>query len=61
MKWLEDMKSGHKVALAGIVAILLIELSANAKETRITKGDMSIEYISNNEEDEDEDSSEEPE
>ena len=61
MKWFEDMKSGHKVALAGIGAILLIALSANAKETRITKGDMSIEYISNNEEDEDEDSSEEPE
>lgn len=61
MKWFEDMKSGHKVALAGIGAILLIALSVNAKETRITKGDMSIEYISNNEEDEDEDSSEEPE
>ena len=61
MKWFEDMKSGHKVAFAGIGAILLIVFSVNAKETRITKGDMSIEYISNNEEDEDEDSSEEPE
>ena len=61
MKWFEDMKSGHKVALAGIVVDFLIVLLANAKKTRVTKGDMSIEYISNNEEDEDEDSSEEPE
>ena len=59
MKWFEDMKSGDKVALAGIGANCLIVLLAYVKKTKITKGDMSIEYISNNEEDEDEDSSEE--
>lgn len=61
MKWFEDMKSGDKVALGAVVANCLIVLLAYAKKTKITKGDMSIEYISNNEEDEDEDSSEEPE